>query len=82
MLLFRKHHFVCKLVDNKKQCLLPATYLDHRQLKSEDKLTREVDMAKAFDCFSAGPKKGFGNYSVISQSIETLRYTLVRCLSL
>lgn len=81
-LLFRKRHFVCKLVGNKKQYLLPATLLDYRQLKTGDKHTSEVDTAKLFDCFSADPKKKFGNHSVTSQSMEALRYTLVRCLSL
>lgn len=39
------HPFLYKLVVNKKQYFLPATFLDHRQHKSGGKLTPAIDIA-------------------------------------
>lgn len=45
LMLLEKAIFICKLVDNEKQYLLTATFLDHRQLKPRDKHIPEDDMA-------------------------------------
>lgn len=54
-----KTPFSCDFVDNKKQDLLSAAFLDHRHFKSEDKHIPEKDLAKHFACFSADLKNKF-----------------------
>lgn len=53
--LFWKHPFSSKLVENKKQYLLLATFLHRRLSKSEGKFATDVDTEKSFDCYSTSP---------------------------